>query len=82
MRALDPAAVVLLGATAARAVLGFKFRLTESRGRLVESPLGVPTMATVHPSAVLRNDDRAGAFAAFRDDLANALPLRPPHHGE
>jgi uracil-DNA glycosylase family protein len=82
LRALEPAAVVLLGATAARAVLGSKFRLTESRGQLVESPLGVPTMATVHPSAVLRNDDRAGAFAEFRDDLANALPLRPPHHAE
>ena len=37
----------------------------------------VPTMATVHPSAVLRSEYRTAAYEAFRDDLAAVLPLRP-----
>ena len=37
-----------------------------SRGQLVESPLGVATIATVHPSAVLRNDDRAAAMSVLK----------------
>jgi uracil-DNA glycosylase len=77
LRSVEPDVVVLLGATAARAVMGSKFRLTTSRGQLLDSSLGVPTMATVHPSAVLRSDDRSAAFSSFRDDLATVLPLRP-----
>jgi len=77
LRSVEPAAVVLLGATAAKAVLGAKFRLTAARGELVESPLDVPTIATVHPSSVLRSDDRTAAYAAFRDDLATVVGLRP-----
>jgi DNA polymerase len=77
LRSVEPTAVVLLGATASRAVMGTKFRLMASRGQIIESPLGVPTMATVHPSSVLRSDDRTAAYEAFRDDLATVLALRP-----
>jgi DNA polymerase len=73
--------LVVLGATAARALLGPAFRVTASRG----TPLpwtevayrdltDVPTtleqvVATIHPSAVLRSDDRDGAYAGLVDDL-------------
>jgi DNA polymerase len=70
-----PEVVVVLGATAARAVLGRDFRVTRQRGEPV--PLGddVPAavtavaVATVHPSAVLRASDRDAAYAGFLADL-------------
>ena len=77
VRAVEPGVLGILGATAARAVLGSKFRLTENRGRQVPSPFGVPALATVHPSAVLRGDDREAAYQAFVADLRNVLELRP-----
>jgi DNA polymerase len=66
-----PEVVVVLGATAARALLGRDFRVTRQRGEPV--PLGddVPAVAvaTVHPSAVLRAPDRDAAYAGFLADL-------------
>jgi DNA polymerase len=52
---------VLLGATAAQALLGTTFRVTRERGQRIERPdLGLPPMvATIHPSAVLRAPDDA-----------------------
>jgi DNA polymerase len=67
-----PRALVLLGATAAQALLGPGFRLTASRGRPIESELASFVMATVHPSAILRARDDASRQAerqAFTDDL-------------
>jgi DNA polymerase len=69
---IQPAVVVCLGATAARAVLGPRFRLTEQRGRPVASALARQAVATVHPSAVLRMPDsteRRRAMAALIQDL-------------
>jgi len=51
--------VVCLGATAAQTVLGREFRVTQRRGEMVPSQLGVPAIATVHPSAILRAPDHA-----------------------
>jgi uracil-DNA glycosylase len=48
--------VVCLGATAAKAVLGPQFRLTEQRGKFLASRFSEKTLATYHPSAVLRGD--------------------------
>ena len=48
-----PEALVCLGATAAQALLGLKFRVTPSRGRLLDSELGRRSLATVHPSSIL-----------------------------
>jgi uracil-DNA glycosylase family protein len=67
-----PEALVLLGATAAKALLGSSFRLTATRGRPIESDLAPFVTATVHPSAILRAPDDAARHAereAFTEDL-------------
>jgi DNA polymerase len=67
-----PRVVTLLGATAAQAVMGPKFRVTAERGKLLESPLAPAVLATVHPSSILRAstpDDRHRAMDAFIADL-------------
>jgi DNA polymerase len=53
-----PRLVVCLGATAAQAILGREFRVTQRRGEVVESMFGLPAIGTVHPSAILRAPDR------------------------
>ena len=53
---IRPALIVCLGATAAQALLGRDFRVTRQHGEVVESELGA-TLATIHPSAVLRAPD-------------------------
>jgi uracil-DNA glycosylase len=55
--AIQPAVIVCLGATAAQALLGKAFRVTQHRGEFVESPLAPHVMATVHPSSILRAPD-------------------------
>lgn len=73
--AVAPAALVCLGATAARALLGPKFRVTRQRGVAVPSNLASRVFATVHPSALLRIPEaaaREAAFAAFVADLRAA----------
>ncbi|HET9672018.1 MAG TPA: UdgX family uracil-DNA binding protein [Actinomycetota bacterium] len=70
---IGPEAVVLLGATAAQAILGRSFRVTEQRGGFVDSPLAPLVTATIHPSSILRaetEDDRRAAFRGFVRDLA------------
>jgi DNA polymerase len=60
---------VLLGATAAQSLLGRDFRVTKSRGVPLDSELAGLVVATIHPSAVLRGDDREALFAGLVDDL-------------
>src|SRR5438105_7413285 len=50
---LKPKVLVCLGATAAQALLGKEFRVSQQRGELIESPLATHVMATVHPSSIL-----------------------------
>jgi DNA polymerase len=75
-----PELVVVLGATAAKALLGPDFRVTKQRGVLLpwpgaaDEPADFPetpgqVVATVHPSAVLRADNRDIAYRSFVDDL-------------
>jgi len=77
---IAPEVLVLLGATAAQALLGPAFRVTDQRGRPLESDLARVVIATTHPSAVLRARDaeeRAKAFSELVADLkvaAKALP--------
>ena len=77
---LKPQLVVILGATAGKALLGPSFRVTQSRGRLMPWPSSaqhpedfpvaqVQALATIHPSAVLRADDRDAAYGSLVDDL-------------
>jgi DNA polymerase len=79
---VKPRALVCLGATAAQALLGRTFRVTEHRGELVASPLAPLVMATVHPSSILRapdDADRRAELARLVDDLAGlAEALRAP----
>ena len=61
-----------LGATAAKALLGPSFRLTQHRGELLESERAPIVAATIHPSAILRNRDedaRQAEREAFARDL-------------
>jgi DNA polymerase len=55
--ALRPKVIVCLGATAAQALFGGDFRVTQHRGELLESTLAPSVMATVHPSSILRAPD-------------------------
>jgi uracil-DNA glycosylase len=67
-----PRVVVLLGATAAQAILGRTFRVTEKRGELIPSDIAPYVMATVHPSSILRapdDDTRHAEMARFIDDM-------------
>ena len=54
---IKPQVIVVLGATAAQALLGRQFRVTKQRGELLESTLAPYIMATVHPSSILRAPD-------------------------
>ncbi len=89
---LAPKVVVALGATAAAALVGPSFRVTRSRGELMpwpavaqypdDFPVVTPPaqfLATLHPSAILRADNRDEAYSGFRADLsvvAQALAIR------
>jgi uracil-DNA glycosylase family protein len=69
---VKPTALLLLGATAAKALLGESFRLTRCRGRPIESDLAELVVATIHPSAILRAGDgkaRQAQRQAFTEDL-------------
>jgi DNA polymerase len=70
---VKPRVLLFLGATAAKALLGSSFRLTQSRGRPLDSELAPFVAATVHPAAILRQRDSASREAereAFTRDLA------------
>jgi uracil-DNA glycosylase len=69
--AVRPEVVVVLGASAGKSLFGSGFRVGEHRGTLVPWPErdDLPVLVTVHPSSVLRADDREGAFEAFVTDL-------------
>jgi uracil-DNA glycosylase len=72
LRVVAPEALVLLGATAAKALMGSSFRLTRHRGDLLDSELAPIVTATIHPSAILRQQDDASRSAereAFAEDL-------------
>jgi uracil-DNA glycosylase len=79
---LSPQVVVVLGATAAQALLGPSFRVTRQRGELLPWPESAwhpedfaqpggtaKVLATLHPSAVLRADDRETAYKGLVADL-------------
>jgi DNA polymerase len=73
--AVKPRVLVALGATAAQSLLGKQFRVTKQRGELVDSPLAEYVTATIHPSAILRAEDRDAEYAGFVDDLEKVAAL-------
>jgi DNA polymerase len=72
---IEPRVLVCLGATAAQALLGRDFRVSKQRGEPVESPLAEHVLATVHPSSILRADDREQEYAEFVRDLTKVAAL-------
>ena len=68
---VEPRVLVCLGAVAARALLGRQFRVTQQRGRPVESDLAENVLATVHPSSILRAEPetRERDYAQLVKDL-------------
>jgi uracil-DNA glycosylase len=63
---IRPDLLLLLGSTAAQAVLGPKFRVTQERGKPLASDLAPVVIATAHPSSVLRAPDDASRHEAYR----------------
>jgi DNA polymerase len=77
LRIVRPEGLVLLGAVAAKALLGQDFRLTRERGRPIDSDLAELVTVTVHPAAVLRapDDRREAERQAFIRDLRPVAEL-------
>jgi probable DNA metabolism protein len=76
--AVKPRAILCLGATAAKSLLGGTFALMRDRGKPHESIYGKQILATVHPSAILRAHDDAGRkqlYEFLTADLATAYQL-------
>lgn len=78
---IEPEVLVCLGAVAAQALLGPKFRVTEGRGKPVESPLARTVIATVHPSSILRQTDSEARREAF-DELVRDLTVAASYNKE
>lgn len=79
---IRPEAIVLLGATAGKALLGSKFKLGDSRGRRLESDLAPIVTATAHPSSILRqrdDDARHEERRMFTEDLARVAVMLEDH---
>src|SRR5439155_491839 len=72
LRAVKPKVLVCLGATAAQAIIGRDFRLSQHRGEFVDTELDPMVAATVHPSTILRAPDdrsRRESMESFVADL-------------
>ena len=68
---IKPEILVLLGATAAQALFGAQFRITQQRGKPLSSELAGLVIATAHPSSVLRAPDAEARESAFRELVAD-----------
>jgi uracil-DNA glycosylase family protein len=78
LEVVKPELLVILGATAGKALMGPQFRITRERGVPLESGLAPAVIATVHPSAILRARDdeaRVAEREAFTNDLRAAAAL-------
>jgi uracil-DNA glycosylase len=75
LEVVQPSVLVALGATAGQALFGRQFRVTKQRGELIDSPLAEYVLATIHPSAILRAEDRDREYAGFVADLQKVAEL-------
>jgi uracil-DNA glycosylase family protein len=78
LETVKPRVLVALGATAAQTLLGRQFRVTRQRGEPIDSPLAEFVLATIHPSAILRAEDREAEYAGFVADLRTVATLLAP----
>ena len=65
-----PHAILAMGATATTQLLGSKVKVTQDRGRPLDSDLAEVVVVTIHPSAILRSDDREAMREGFAADVA------------
>jgi uracil-DNA glycosylase family protein len=73
---VKPRVLVCLGAVAAQGLLGSKVRVTKDRGQPIESDLAEFVTVTVHPSSILRAEDRRDEeLEAFVRDLEGVARL-------
>jgi DNA polymerase len=73
--AVKPRVILCLGASAAKSLLGGTFSVMKDRGKVLEAPLAKQVIATIHPSAILRNRDEQDHERLYHylvDDLALA----------
>jgi uracil-DNA glycosylase family 4 len=72
---VDPGALIALGATAARQLMGTPIAVTRLRGQWLERADGRRVFITLHPSALLRvePEDKEAAYAAWLADLHKAV---------
>jgi uracil-DNA glycosylase family protein len=78
---VDPEALVALGATAARQLMGTPIAVTRQRGQWLTRTDGRRVLITLHPSALLRMEpeEKDAAYAAWLADLRQAAAvLRSP----
>ena len=84
---IRPAAILALGAPAAKSFLGKDFQISKGRGTWYEGPLGIPLMVTFHPAYLLRQTGGEltavkrlvwNDLKALRDKLAETA-ASPPH---
>jgi uracil-DNA glycosylase family protein len=83
VQVIKPQVVICLGATAAQAIIGRNFKVTQQRGKLIFDVLIAPAvMATVHPSSILRapdEDARRDEMTSFVKDLKVAAAYIHKH---
>ena len=77
IEAVDPQAIVALGATAARALFGRPVPVMSQRGQWLKREDGRRVLITLHPSALLRlvDDEREAAYSQWLADLRHASAL-------
>lgn len=78
MELIRPAVLVCLGATAAQALIARDFRVTQMHGRVIPTALSERTVATIHPSSVLRQrtpEDRRREMDRLVADLKRVAAL-------
>jgi uracil-DNA glycosylase len=68
---VKPAAIVALGATAARSLFGRPITIAKLRGRMVQLPDGTAAFVTIHPSFLLRIKDDADKEREYRNFVAD-----------
>ncbi|MGB7256765.1 MAG: UdgX family uracil-DNA binding protein [Pseudolabrys sp.] len=68
---VKPAAIVALGATAARSIFGRTVTITKMRGRAHKLDDGLPVFVTIHPSFLLRIKDAADKKREYRNFVAD-----------
>jgi uracil-DNA glycosylase family protein len=75
IKLVHPRILVCLGATAAQALLGKDFRVTKTRGQWVQSEHAEKTIATIHPSAILRAPDPEVRETQYREFVGDLVTI-------